>query len=149
MNGLFRESFKEEKGQIMTRNDPQLTERQLKAIPHLVAASTYEEGRKNARVSKNALYTWLREPAFRDELSKQREAIFTEALEDLKSHILSAVSALVGLLSTSDERLRRQVANDVIKHVFKAREILEIEKRLKDLEGIIFGKDRAFNEGFQ
>ena len=58
----------------------ELTERQRKAIPFLVGSHTYEEGRKKARISKNALYEWLKNPSFKEALRKQRDALITEAL---------------------------------------------------------------------
>ena len=128
----------------MTKNDSpeELTDRQLKAIPHLISSPTFEEGRKKARLSKNALFKWLKKPAFKDELIKQRDIVITEALETLKANIGQAISALVGLLETEKESLKRQVANDIINHVLKVVEIQEIERRLDEIEQIVFGKKR-------
>jgi hypothetical protein len=111
-----------------------LSERQLKAIPFLVTAPTYEAGRKKARVSKNALYEWLRNPAFINELRRQRNQVATDALEALKGHMMRAVETLVGLLQSESETLRRGVANDVINLCMKTMELQEIEERLAAVE---------------
>ena len=115
----------------------ELTERQRKAIPFLMASPTYEEGRKKAGISKNALYEWLRNPIFKEELRRQREAVVTEALEALKGSMTRASAVLIALLHTENEALRRHVANDVIGHVLKARELMEIEERLTQVERLV------------
>ena len=120
-----------------SRESGELTERQSKAIPFLVASPTYEEGRKKARISKNALYEWLRNQVFKEELRKQRDAVVTEALEALKGNMTRASSVLIALLNTENEALRRHVANDIIGHVLKAREPMEIEERLTQVERLV------------
>ncbi|MFC1868368.1 hypothetical protein ACFL0H_09570 [Thermodesulfobacteriota bacterium] len=116
----------------------QLTERQLKSIPHLVAAPTFEEGRKNARVSRNALYEWLKNPVYKKELKRARDLVVSEALEILKGNITQAVETLVDLLSTADsESLKRSICNDIINYTLRARELGDIEERLTSIERIV------------
>jgi len=43
----------------------ELSERQLRVIPFLLGAPSVEEGCKRARVSKAAVYEWLKEETFR------------------------------------------------------------------------------------
>ena len=45
--------------------------------------------------------------------------------------------ALVGLLPTKNEYLRRNVANDIIEHVLKGRELEDLEKRIARLEDVV------------
>jgi len=42
-----------------------LTERQLKAVPHIIGSPTYSEGAKKAGVSQKTLYEWLKIPEFK------------------------------------------------------------------------------------
>lgn len=111
-----------------------LTERQLKAIPHLVVSTSYEKGCRKAGIARNTLYEWLKDPAFKAELNLQRDQVIEGALDILKGHISGAVDALVGLLDTENEYLRRSVANDIIEHVLKGRELEDFEKRISELE---------------
>jgi hypothetical protein len=115
----------------------ELTERQRKTIPFLVASPTMEEGRRKAKLSKNALYEWLKTPVFRQELSAQRELVITEALDALKGHMTKATETLVGLLNADSDSLKRYVANDIINHVLKAKELQDLEERLEKLEKIV------------
>lgn len=82
--GLGRRRISNGKGQKMTKQDKKetlhLTERQKKTIPHLIVSATNEEGRKRARISRNTLYTWLKDPMFKDELQRQRNIVVDEAL---------------------------------------------------------------------
>ncbi|MEW5949343.1 MAG: hypothetical protein AB1711_08010 [Thermodesulfobacteriota bacterium] len=117
-----------------------LTERQIKAIPHLVVSSSYEEGRKAARISKNTLYTWLRDPTFKDELKKQRNTVVDEAFESLKASVTRAVDVLSRLLNSQNESMQRYAANDILNYVMKVKELADIEDRLSSIERIVLEK---------
>ena len=114
--------------------DGELTERQVKAIPHLVASASYEKGCRAAGISRNALYDWLKDPTFKAALKSQRDQVIESALDTLKGHISGAVEALVKLLRTKNGYLRRSVANDIIGHVLKGRELEDLERRIAHLE---------------
>jgi hypothetical protein len=103
-------------------------------------SSTLKEGCQRAKVSKNAFFTWLKNPAFKDELSRQRDLVITEAMETMKGHLIKAAESLVNLLSTEHENLRRQVANDLINHVLKWKEAEDVESRLVEVEQIVFDR---------
>ena len=123
----------------MTKSDKKevqsLTEKQIKSIPHIVASSTFEEGCRKARISRNTFYEWLKDPNFKAELQKQRDFVTDEALAVLKANITGAVGNLVGLLSSTDsDSLKRHLCNDVIKYTLKTRELEELESRLSALE---------------
>ena len=123
-----------------SRNKPdsRLTNRQLKAIPHLVSSPTLEEGRRNARVSRDALYRWLKQPAFKEALRQQRDVVIQEALETLKATMTKATTTLASLLDTQSDSLKRHVCNDLIGHVLKAKELQEFEERLLKIEHVVF-----------
>ncbi len=112
----------------------ELTSRQLRAIPYLVAAKNQEEGRRQAGVSKRTLWRWRQDRAFKAELARQRNQVIEEAIEVLKSNMTRAAQTLVELLDDENPRLRRFVAIDIINLALKGKEILEIEERLQVLE---------------
>ena len=115
-----------------------LTERQVKAIPHLVASSTYEKGCRKARISRNTFYEWLKDPVFKAELKRQRDTAIEEALETLKSSMTTAVKVLVDLLDTTkNEYLKRNISKDIIGYVIKAKEIEDLDKRITEIENSI------------
>ena len=62
------------------------------------------------------------------------------AVENLKSQVERAVSVLAALLDSDNETVRRYVANDILTHALKAKEIQEIEDRLSGIERIVLEK---------
>ncbi len=111
-----------------------LTEKQLRAIPFLLAAPSIEEGCKRAKVSKATIYGWLKEEAFRGELRRQREEVVTGALEILKANVSKATETLVKLLGSEKEGIRARAAEDIIEFTQKALEYEELERRISALE---------------
>ena len=70
-----------------------LTPRQLAVIPHLLLF-IIEDACRKAKVSKPTLYKWLKDEDFKTELSRQREEINKESLENLKAGGKRAVEKL-------------------------------------------------------
>jgi c-di-GMP-related signal transduction protein len=89
---------------------------------------------KAAGVSRSTAFRWMRQPAFQEELTRQRDAVLCETLATVKTHAVRAVATLVGLLSVKDDRLRRQVCNDILDRAMKVRELEDLERRLVALE---------------
>jgi hypothetical protein len=84
-----------------------LTDRKLKAIPHIVGSPTYTEGCKKAKINKTTLYKWLKQPEFKAELDRQRNEITAEAFGVLSQGLTKAIETLVGLLDVKDDRLKK------------------------------------------
>jgi hypothetical protein len=111
-----------------------LTRRQLKCIALLVGCPTKEEVKRQLKISDQTLHRWLKDPVFKEELSQQQNKVIESALGVLKTNIISAANVLVELLNAEGGELRRRVANDIINHVMKAKELEEIEQRLEQVE---------------
>jgi hypothetical protein len=94
-------------------SEAKLTNRQLKAIPHIMACPTYTEGCEKAGINKTTLYKRLKEPEFKAELDKQRDEVAAGAFGVLSQGLTKAVETLVGLLDTRDDRLKRLTAKDI------------------------------------
>jgi hypothetical protein len=110
--------------------ESKLTTKQAKAIPVLLAAPSYEKGCKKARISKTTFYNWMQDETFVAEFEKQRSEIVESAFGMITQNIEKAVSTLVGLLDTGDDRVKRLTANDIISHFFKHKELKELEERI-------------------
>ncbi len=115
--------------------ETKLTTKQIKAIPKLLAAKTYEDGCKSARISKTTFYKWLQDEGFAAEFDQQRSKIAEAAFGMIAQNIGKAASSLVGLLDTSDDRVRRLTANDVIGRFLKHKELKDLEERIQRIEG--------------
>lgn len=114
--------------------ETKLTTRQAKVIPVLLAAKTYEKGCKSARISKTTFYKWMQDEGFATEFEKQRNKIVEAAFGMIAQNVEKAVSVLVGLLDTGDDRVKRLTANDVIGHFLKHKELDDLEERIQRVE---------------
>ena len=117
-----------------------LTDRQLKAIPVIVANSTYTEGCKKARLNRTTFYEWLKEPEFKAELDRQRDGVAAEAFGVLSQSLTKAVETLAGLLDTKDNRLKRLTAKDIIDFIIRHKENEDLDKRLTEVEKLLAEK---------
>ena len=111
-----------------------LGRRQLKAIPFLVSSPTYTQGCEKTKINKATLYKWLKNPEFKAELDRQRNEIVEAAFGMIAQNIEKAISTLVGLLDTGDDRVKRLTANDIIGHFLKHKELKDLEERIQQIE---------------
>ncbi len=117
-----------------TDEKPKLSRRQLKAIPFLVSSPTYTQGCEQAKINKTTLYKWLKNTEFKAELDRQRSEIVETAFGMIAQNIEKAVSTLVGLLDSGDDRVKRLTANDIISHFLKYKELKDLEERIRQIE---------------
>jgi hypothetical protein len=117
-----------------------LTDRQLKAIPIIVTCPTYSEACKKAKVNRTTFYEWLKMPEFKAELDQQRDEIAAEAFGVLSQGLTKAVEAIVSLLDTKDDRLKRLAAKDVIDFIIRHKENEDLDDRLKEVEKLLAEK---------
>ena len=118
-------------------NAETLSEKQLNAILHILAARTMTEAAEKAGISRNTLYEWMKLPAFKAELQWHRDLVFEEALEQLKLDAVKAVDNLGALLDHEVAGFRRTVSLEILTLVMKAREqskIAKLEKKVAELE---------------
>lgn len=111
-----------------------LSERQIKALSFLIGSTSEAEACRQAKISKQTYYDWLKDSAFRESLKRLRDHALEDAVETLKAHTTKAVGVLVGLLNIDNPAIQRNVANDILGHVAKFKELNEFEMRLEVLE---------------
>jgi phage terminase small subunit len=111
-----------------------LTARQVKFLPVLLASPTYTAACKAGRVSRDTLYEWLKDPAFKAELDRQRAELVAQGFALLSQSVTKAVETLVGLLDAGDVRLRRLAARDILDQHVKFRELGDLTRRIEAIE---------------
>jgi transposase len=112
----------------------ELSERQRRVIPHLLAAPSIEEACKRAQVSKATVYGWFKDETFSSELKCQRDALINRALDSLKANIAKATETLVKHLDSEHENISIRAAESIIEFTQKALEYEDLEKRIGALE---------------
>lgn len=129
----------------MTKSDDfqELSERQIKAIPFLVASPTIESGCRKAKISRETYYTWIADPTFKTELKKARDHVIDEAMSTIKGGMKKAAETLVRLLGkTKSETLKKAIAIDILSLGMKAVELSDIEERLTKIEAALERKSK-------
>jgi hypothetical protein len=121
-------------------DDKKFSTKQLKAIPKILAARTYDEGCKAAGISKATFYTWMQDEAFKAELERRRNELVETAFAMVTQNVEKAVSTLVALLDAADDRVKRLTANDIIATFLKQKELAEFEERIAAIEAQLEAK---------
>lgn len=115
----------------------ELNPRQLRLLAALVTSTDVQAACQVADVCRTTAYQWLKQPAFQDELKRQRNAVLREALANVKINATRAAAELVGLLNEDDAALRRLVCRDILDRAIRIYDMEEIETRLAVVERIL------------
>lgn len=115
-------------------SESKLTVRQTKFLPVLLASPTYTAACKKGKISRDTLYAWLRDPAFRAELDRQRNDLATQGFALLSQSVVKAIETLVDLLDGSDARLKRLAAKDILDQHARFKELDELTERIERIE---------------
>jgi hypothetical protein len=87
-------------------------------------------------VARNTIRRWNSTPAFQEEVARQREALFRRAADRLAGLQGLAIRTLAGLLKNpaTQETVKLGAARCVLEHSIKAREALDVTRRLAEIE---------------
>ena len=116
---------------------PALTERQRVALPIALAAPTVNAGLQAAGISRSTWHRWKLEPAFRQALTELQREGLRESIGDLEGGSRYAVSSLLGLLTSKDERVRLAAARDTLTLALRGAELLDLETRIARIEDVL------------
>jgi len=111
-----------------------LTPPQRKLILALADARTVAGAARQAGVARSSVYVWLENPAFRAEVSRVRDLLFTEALDMVNGAMAKAVSKLVEQLDHGSSTIRLKAAQAICQLGMEIRERAETEAKLAELE---------------
>ena len=78
--------------QDATPESNSLSDRQLAAIPYLVASTTIKEAAEAAKVHRVTLHRWMNDPEFRAEYDSQRKEASELAYSELRGLMLKPKS---------------------------------------------------------
>jgi hypothetical protein len=114
-----------------------LSVKQARVIPLILRARSVEAGCAEAGISKTLFYRWVKTPGFANEYRRQRDVLIDEAMDALKASVHKAVDTLTGLLESQNDIVRRGAANDILQHIWKVRELQDLENRLETVERLV------------
>ncbi len=119
-----------------TANSPAaLTPRQTGAIPHIVAAPSLRQAARNVGVARSTILRWMRDPAFRDELDRVREAAASVAYAKLQELVLTGAANLEEFLNSDNESLRLRATRLAFDIALKAELNHDLRKRIALVNG--------------
>ena len=114
--------------------NPTLSKKQLKAIPLILSARNLTEGANSARISRDTVYEWMKDPGFREEYERQSRELVEEGFQSLKGLTSDAVETLRKLLKSRQDAIKYKAATAIIDNTLRYIEAEEIAKRVAELE---------------
>lgn len=118
-----------------------LTKRQKQGLDALLRHGTVRAAAAETMIGERTLYRWCTEvPAFQAELRQHQSAVLDETGRALTGLAMGAVGVYENLLEHYDARVQLRAADSVMSHLIRIRELVDIERRLAELEAVIDAK---------
>lgn len=111
-----------------------LNPKQYKAVSYILESNSIEKAAKKAGVSRSTIYNWMRDPGFKEQLERERRAVFEGGLNALKMATAKAARTLIELLECSDLTTKRLAAKEIISISIKVAELQDLEERIERIE---------------
>ena len=115
----------------------QLTRRQREALPHLLSPGSISEKARNAGVSRNTLYRWLRDVNFRRTLQEASADVMKVSQSYLQLASTEAVAVLFRALEDERPHIRLRAAQTIVKLGHDSRFGEQLEEKLNNMEDAI------------
>jgi AcrR family transcriptional regulator len=103
----------------------------------LLENETVRGAARAAGVSPGAVYRLLKNPAFADALETGRKEVFSDALRRLKGSASAAIDRLVAIVEGKDAEEARKAAGTLLTLSLKAHELIDVEGKIAELEGLV------------
>jgi AcrR family transcriptional regulator len=103
----------------------------------LLENETVRGAARAAGVSPGAVYRLLKNSAFSAALEAGRKEVFSDALRRLKGSANAAIDRLVGIVEGQDPEEARKAAGTLLAMSLKAHELIEVEGKIAELEGLV------------
>ena len=107
-----------------------LTDRQLAALPYLVASPSFSEAASRAAVGRATLYRWMEDDEFRARLKRLRSEAADLAHVELQGLMLKCILILADSLDDPDPDTRLRAARATMHIGLKATDLKDLHRRL-------------------
>lgn len=127
------------KGEEMAKSgrDGDLTPAQRRALAALLAERDIRSAAAAAGVGERTLYRWMGEEPFQQALKQAQDELFSHLLRRLSHASVQAVTVLESAMREGELPQQVRAADIVLGKTLRARELLELEPRLRSLENAI------------
>lgn len=118
------------------REAQRLKSNQLKAVAALLTSPDMAQAAKAAGVSRDTLYEWLKQPAFRAALREAERSALDAGSRELVRIGSKAVGVVEGVLdsTTATDHVRLRASEIALGRVLQFREMVTLEERVAELE---------------
>ncbi|NSW76055.1 MAG: hypothetical protein HPY68_04640 [Candidatus Atribacteria bacterium] len=126
----------------MVSHGPKLSRKKELAVAALLQSATIKEAAEKVGIAEITLWRWLKEEEeFRNAFREAKREAVSLAISRVQQICGEAVETLREIMLTGQaESPRVQAARAILELALKALEIEEMEKRLEELEKVVFEK---------
>ncbi len=121
--------------QIKNKNK-HLSGRQIKAIPIILQTDSYTEAARQIGVRREAIYRWLKDEQFKEELHVARREMVKDSFLRIQRSANDAIATLVEVCRDKEAppSARVSAAGTILNYVVRSFELEDVESRLETLE---------------
>lgn len=114
----------------------ELTDKQRRAIAAILSEPTVRQAAESAKVSEASLYRWMADPEFSAALKDARSRALESTLSSLQGASGKAVETLHSVMDDPEASASSKVmaARTILEMSLRARDLIEVEDRLRALE---------------
>ena len=113
---------------------PSLTDRQLAALPYVVASPSLSEAARAVNIGRRTLQRWMNDDEFRVEVENLRSQASDLAHAELRGLMLKSVMVLADAMEDPSPRIRVRAAQATLSMGLKALDLNELQRRLDRLD---------------
>lgn len=124
-----------------------LDRKKQSAIAALLTHPTIEKAAIAVGISEVTLWRWLQLPEFSTAYQEARDQVLAQTLSLLHKATGGAVATLVRNLKCGTPSVEVRAAIGILDQTFKAKELLEMEARLKSVESLLDKTERSNASG--
>jgi hypothetical protein len=111
-----------------------LSDRQLAALPYLLAAPSVAEGARLADVGRTTLWRWMEDDDFRTHLERLRSEAADLAHTELQGLMLKGIMVLAEALEDASPNIKLRAAQATLAIGLRAIDLKRIQRRLDLLD---------------
>ncbi len=97
---------------------------------------------KKLGIGERTIYTWLKQPEFKEALYNARNELTKDNLNKLKESLGEAINVINGLMHSGKEMVSLKASQLIIDYTLRLRETEDFEERLEKLERILYEQNR-------
>lgn len=112
-----------------------LSPRKRAGVEAILATSTLVAAAKQAKVTEQTVYNWLKDPEFKAALDSAYDDLFTQTCRRLKKLAGEAVERLASEMDDDDpNRDRIAAADKLLAHALRYADAVEMKQKVQELE---------------